>query len=154
HVPRIGARQEELWDRVVADGATGDTRRLIEILVRPCAEYLTLGPSERAWVKIMSELATAPEVRLNDMAALTPSRGAEAGQLLHGQIAQDAPSAIARERILLCARIVVGVSADRARAIDDVATKNKQLPDEVFVENLIDMIGGALFAPVSGSDDL
>jgi AcrR family transcriptional regulator len=149
HIARIGARQQELWDKVVADDATSDTRRLVEILVRPCAEYITLGPSERAWVKIMAELAAAPDVRLNEMAELAPSRGVEAGQLLHSQMMHVVNDKIARERIYLCARLAVGGSADRARLTDDAAVGMKALPEEVFVENLIDMICGALFAPAT-----
>ncbi len=46
------------------------------MLVRPCAEYLTLGPSERAWVKIMAQLASMPDLRINEMVEITPSHGA------------------------------------------------------------------------------
>ena len=47
HMPRIGARQQELFERMQAERRSGDRRSLVEVLVRPGAEYLTRGPGER-----------------------------------------------------------------------------------------------------------
>src|SRR3954447_12171687 len=43
HMPRIAEIQERLYDRLVAESREDDTRALVEVLVRPSAEYLTLG---------------------------------------------------------------------------------------------------------------
>ncbi len=147
HVSRIGDRQRDLWEAIVADAQTDDPRRLVELLVRPCAEYLTLGPSERAWVKIMAHLAAAPDIRLNVMVAIAPTQGVGAGRALHEQMARVLPDSIARERMFVCARMAVNVCADRARLVDSLRGKRNRLSDEVFVENLIDMVLGALTAP-------
>jgi hypothetical protein len=39
--------------------------------------------------------------------------------------------------------------ADRARLDDDPAGSRTHVPGDVFVENLVDMVTGALFAPLS-----
>ena len=49
--------------------------------------------------------------------------------------------------MFICARTSLNVLADRARLIDDPIEKDEQLPDEVFIENLVDMLNGALLAP-------
>src|SRR5690349_15357116 len=64
HMPRIAERQQALYDRIVAEGRADDERSLVEVLIRPAAEYLTLGTSERAWVKIMADLASQPDLHL------------------------------------------------------------------------------------------
>ena len=147
HLARIGARQQELWDKVVADDGLSDDHRLVELLVRPVAEYLELGPSERAWVKMMAELGEDPDVRLPMMLQLAPAASIEAGRALHARIARKLPAEIAGERMFILTRMAVNVCADRARAVDDPARKKSQLPAEVFIENLVDMVQGALFAP-------
>jgi AcrR family transcriptional regulator len=63
HMPGIAGIQRALYDEVIESGREADARSLVEVLVRPAAEYLTRGPSERAWVKIMADLGQAPELR-------------------------------------------------------------------------------------------
>jgi AcrR family transcriptional regulator len=148
HLTRIGARQQELWDKLVADGETDDDRKLVDLLVRPVAEYMELGPSERAWVKIMADLGSDPDVRLPMMVAgLAPAASIEAGRALHVRIARKVPSKIATERMFIVTRMAVNVCADRGRAVDEPNSKSSRLPSEVFIENLVDMIQGALLAP-------
>jgi AcrR family transcriptional regulator len=149
HVTRIGRRQEELWEAIVANGATEDPGRLVDVLVRPLAECLTLGPGERSWVKIMGELAAAPDVPLNKMIPITPAAGVEAGRALYRLMKATIPERVASERIFVAARIVVYMCADRARFEDDPVAKRRTIPVKLFSENLVDMVCGALFAPVS-----
>ena len=120
---------------------------MVELLVRPCAEYLALGPSERAWVKIMAELSSLPDVDMNEMVTLAPTAGVSAGRALHEMMTINLPERIARERMFICARTSLNVLADRARLIDDPVEKDQQLPADVFIENLVDMLNGALLAP-------
>src|SRR3954452_16259552 len=56
HMPRIAAIQQDLYDRMIAEGREHDVRSQVEVLVRPSAEYLTLGVSEGSWVKLMADL--------------------------------------------------------------------------------------------------
>jgi AcrR family transcriptional regulator len=149
HISRIGGRQRTLWEEIVAEGQQRNPRRLVELLVRPCAEYLELGPSERAWIKIMAELASLPDLRMDEMVTFTPTAGVAAGRALHEMMTAHLPERIARERMFICTRMVVRVCSDRARLIDDPTEKDRQLPPDVFSENLVDMLSGALLAPAA-----
>src|SRR6478609_4133464 len=71
HMPRIAELQQELYEVMVREGRD-DSRSLVEVLVRPSADYLRLGSSERAWVKIMGDLGAEPALEPNEMALLAP----------------------------------------------------------------------------------
>jgi AcrR family transcriptional regulator len=149
HMPGIAALQLALYDDVIETGRDADARSLVEVLVRPAAEYLTRGPSERAWVKIMADLGQAPELRLNQMVASAPPAAQKAGRVLYEQLVVLIPPALARERIVALAQIAVHMCADRARLEDDPGGSRAHVSGDVFVENLVDMVTGALFAPLS-----
>jgi AcrR family transcriptional regulator len=151
HMSGIAALQLALYDDVIETGREADARSLVEVLVRPAAEYLTRGPSERAWVKIMADLGQAPELRLNQMVASAPPAAQKAGTVLYEQLVALIPAALARERIVALAQIAVHMCADRARLEDDPAGSRTHVSGDVFVENLVDMVTGALFAPLSAS---
>jgi AcrR family transcriptional regulator len=149
HMPGIAALQRALYDDVIESGREADARSLVEVLVRPSAEYLTRGPSERAWVKIMADLGQAPELRLNQMVMIAPPAAQKAGAVLYEQLVAFLPPSLARERIVALAQISVHMCADRARLEDDPGGSRTHVPGDVFVENLVDMVTGALFAPLS-----
>jgi AcrR family transcriptional regulator len=149
HMPGVAALQRALYDEVIASGHEGDARSLVEVLVRPAAEYLTRGPSERAWVKIMADLGQAPELRLNQMVMIAPPAAQKAGAVLYEQLVRLIPPPLARERIVALAQISVHMCADRARLEDDPEESRRHVAGDVFVENLVDMVTGALFAPLS-----
>jgi AcrR family transcriptional regulator len=152
HMPRIAARQQRLYDRMVTDGREDDTRSLVEVLVRPGAEYLNCGPGERAWVKIMGELSALPDLRADEMQAFAPEPAVLASMQLFGTLCEQMPRIVARRRIVVLVQSAVQICADRARIADeDAAVARRALPMGAFTENLVDMIHGALFAPVSAA---
>jgi AcrR family transcriptional regulator len=144
HMPAIGERQAELADAAPDD----DTRALVEVLVRPVAEYLARGESQRSWVKVMAELAALPQLELGDMSALTPEAGVRAGTALFHQLEQEVPRAIAFERIISMADMSVHLCAVYARLIDSTDGRPR-LPTDMFIENLVDMLHAALLAPAT-----
>jgi AcrR family transcriptional regulator len=151
HMPGIAAIQQGLYDEMVAQGRDTDPRSLVEVLVRPAAEYLTRGPSERAWVKIMADLGQAPDLQLKQMVAVAPPAAQKAGTVLYGQLILQMPAELARERIVALAQVAVHMCADRARLEDAPGDSRRHVDGPVFVENLVDMVTGALFAPHKGS---
>jgi AcrR family transcriptional regulator len=154
HMPRLGACQQELYDRMEADGRSEDRRSLVEVLVRPGAEYLTRGSGERAWVKVMAELSSEPDLRADEMRSAAPAPAVAVGAKLFEQLCAQMPRSIAGERMVLLAQSAVQLCADRARLVDETdALARPAIPVDVFAENLIDMIFGALFAPVSAATE-
>ena len=149
HMPGIAALQRALYDDVIESGRDADARSLVEVLVRPAAEYLTRGPSERAWVKIMADLGQAPDLRLNQMVMIAPPAAQKAGAVLYEQLVVRIPPSLARERIVALAQIAVHMCADRARLEDNPKGSRAHVAGDLFVENLVDMVTGALFAPLS-----
>ena len=147
HMPRIAELQQELYDVMVREGRA-DSRSLVEVLVRPSADYLRLGPSERAWVKIMGDLGAEPELEPNEMALLAPEPALRVSRRLYERLSSSVPEDVALERMIVLAQSAVHLCADRARLEDAPGDRRTYAPNELFVENLVDMVTGALFAPV------
>jgi len=149
HMPKIAEIQAAIYQDMVDDDAEDDARRLIEVLLRPAPDYLTYGASERAWIQIMGDLASQPDLHLKEMISITPEAGLRAGALLHRQLTAVLPDRLARERIILMAQTSVHLTADHARLIADPITSRRHTSTDEFVANLVDMITAALFAPVT-----
>jgi AcrR family transcriptional regulator len=152
HMPGITTIQRELFETTTAEGRGDDARSLVAVLVRPAAVYLLRGPSERAWVKIMSDLLQRPDVRVRQMVSSAPEIATKVGTALYEQLAQQMPPEVAAERIVTLAQTSLHLCADRSRVEDDEAGTRATLPGPVFVENLVDMVCGALFAPFTVAD--
>ena len=148
HMPRIGELQQETYDRMVAEGRSDERRALVEVLVRPSAEYLSWGPSERSWVRIMAELSSMPDLRAREMRSIAPAPAVEVGGHLYNQLCDTMPRSLAAHRMVLLAQGALQMCADRARLVNDNSA-DLTLPSPVFIENLTDMIEASLFAPVS-----
>jgi AcrR family transcriptional regulator len=149
HMPRIAQIQQTRYDQTLAHVSGEDPRGLVEVLVRPVADYLTVGPSQRAWVQIMGDLASQPDLHLKEMISVTPEAGLRAGMLLHRQLTRTLPDALARERIIILAQASVHLTADHARLLDDPVTSRRHATTDEFVTNLVDMLTAALFAAPS-----
>jgi AcrR family transcriptional regulator len=149
HMPRIAELQQELYDTMVSEGRDEDERSLVEVLVRPIADYLQRGESERAWVKIMGDLGAEPELEPGEMADIAPEPALLVSRRLYDRLAGSMPSEVAVERMVVLAQFAVHLCADRARLEDSAGAGREHAPREMFVENLVDMVNGALFAPVA-----
>lgn len=149
HMPRIAELQQELYDVMVREGRDEDERSLVEVLVRPIADYLRQGASERAWVKIMGDLGAEPELEVGEMALLAPEPALLVSRRLYERLSESVPPEVAVERMVVLAQFAVHLCADRARLEDSPGARRAHAPSELFVENLIDMVNGALFAPVA-----
>lgn len=152
HLPKVTAIQERLYARLVAEGRQDDFVSLVEVMVRPPAEYLRQGPSERAWTKIAAELITRPDISVQDILDHAPAIALHIGATLHEQLVQRIDPDIAGERLasvmLTCSRLC----ADRARLEDSAPADTSHLirpllPFGTWLANLLDMAVGALLAP-------
>lgn len=154
HMPRIAELQQELYDTMVSEGRDEDERSLVEVLVRPIADYLQRGESERAWVKIMGDLGAEPELEPGEMANIAPEPALLVSRRLYDRLAGSMPPEVAVERMVILAQFAVHLCADRARLEDSAGLSRAHAPREMFVENLVDMVNGALFAPVAPQNAL
>ncbi len=151
HLPRIDAVQEamavQLADMVTADDAA-TVRKHVAVLVRPAAEYLALGPSERAWVQIAAQLAAQPTLTSADLLThLTPA-ALDSGTALFELLRPTLGDHLAAERLFAVGTSSLHLCADRARIEEAGGATRPLLALAPFADNLVDMAAGALLAPV------
>jgi AcrR family transcriptional regulator len=154
HLPRVAALQDRLYGELVAAGRADDLAGLVEVLVRPHADYLRRGPSERAWVKVCAELAARPDVAIRDVFAHAPATALHAGTTLYEHLATTMAPALAVERIVSVSTACNHLCADRARVEDAAAPAaiapglmRPLLPFDDWVANLVDMAVAAMLGP-------
>jgi len=144
-IPALAERRRELLERAHRSDAM---RAEAEAIVRPVTEIAQRGWRERAYLQIGSEVLgmidrTTPEIRelLNDTA------GYEAWDLLRSRTS-GIPKDVWDERQDICIVLIGRAAADRARKLDH-GGEHPVLSDDAWVSNLIDMVIGAMTAPVS-----
>jgi AcrR family transcriptional regulator len=149
HMPRLEEIQQRIYDEMVADGRQEDERSLVEVLVRPSGEYIARGPSERAWVKIISDLVSEPDLEVRDLVQVAPQPAMKATRTIFEKLTATMRPAVANARLVVLAQGTVHVCADRARLVDDAPKTSTYVGSETFIEVLVDMMHGGLFAPAS-----
>ncbi len=148
-MPRLEAIQQRIYDQMVEEGRGEDERSLVEVLVRPSGEYIARGPSERAWVKIISDLVSEPDLEVRDLVQVAPEPAMRATRTIFEKLTANLRPAVANARLVVLAQGTVHVCADRARRVDDESATTTYVGADTFVDVLVDMMHGALFAPAS-----
>jgi AcrR family transcriptional regulator len=123
-----------------------DVRSAVEAIVRPVTEFAQGGWRQRAYLQIGSELAGAvdrvsPEIR--DLLKLTA--GQEAWDILRERCPKI-PTDLWLTRQEICIAFIGRAAADRARQLDH-GGRRRVLSDDRFVDNLVEMLLGAMTAP-------
>ena len=143
HLPQI----QEIVERLLAGqhGRTS-TRALMEVIARPWADYVTRGPSERAWIKIVATLGTDPELGFDTMRRNGLPAMEAIGVTLYERLRTRMSMSVAAERVWIASRFAIQGAADRALLVDAERPARHIIRDEVFVDNLVDMAAGILTA--------
>jgi AcrR family transcriptional regulator len=150
HTPRL----EKIRSHYVArlDATPGPSLRTrVEVYVRPLADYIAQGPSERSWAKMLAELLSDPRISIDMIRSASPEDAVKLGTTLIEELARTLPPELAAERLWAVIQSSVHLCADRARIIDDPQNVRPVPSYEAFAENLVDMALGALTAPVHGA---
>jgi AcrR family transcriptional regulator len=143
HLPRIADIATALTS---GDGGRQSKRRLVEALVRPWAVYVTRGPSERAYVKIVAELVSDPTLGFDTIRENSLPEMQAVGIALYEALARTMPAEVAGERVWTISRFAIQGAADRARLTDSPHPARLLLSDDLFIDNLVAMAGGAIGA--------
>ena len=146
HVPVIAERRQQLLDEA-RDRPTSDARVAAEAIVRPVSEFAQRGWRERCYLQIGSELTgsigrAAPEIR----GLMAQTAGHAAWGLLRERC-PEVPADLWRVRQEICIAFIGRAAADRARQLDSGGA-HAVLSDDRYVGNMIDMVLGAMTAPV------
>jgi AcrR family transcriptional regulator len=149
HLPQLIAIQRGLYDEMILEGRQRDPRSLVEVLLRPSALYLCRGPSERAWIKLVGELAAKPELEFRTIVDWAADYALAVGTELYELLCEQMPDELAVDRLFTVTLSFASICADRARVEDADDTGREHLALDRWIDNLMDMAHGALFAPVS-----
>jgi AcrR family transcriptional regulator len=147
HVPAIAERRRELLQ--LARDRPEDVRPAAEAIVRPVTEFAQLGWRERAYLQIGAELSRTIDrepVEIRDL--MTQTVGRTAWKVLRARC-PGVPADLWRQRQEICIVFIGRAAADRARLLDR-DDRRAVLSDDRFVDNLVDMVIGAMTAPHLG----
>jgi AcrR family transcriptional regulator len=147
HIPDIRRRRVELLAAAKAQSGH-DPRAAAQAIVRPITEFAQRGWRERAYLQYGSELAhqldrLSPDVQ----ALLRETSGYEAWDLLQARCPRLTKK-IWAARMAICTAFIGRAAADRAALLDRGGV-HPVLSDDLFVDNLIDMVVGAMTAPAT-----
>lgn len=144
----IRRRAELVEDALLS--ADSDARAAAAVFIRPVAELAAGGWRERAFLCIVSELISDPDRSSDDIKSFIGEMGGERAVDLLLERCPPLPPRVRAERIALVARFINRAAADRARFLQRRGSRARiLLSDEEFVDNLIDMVLGALTSPVT-----
>jgi len=147
HVPDIAGRRQELLAVARARPAS-DARSAAEAIVRPVTEFAQRGWRERAYLQIGSELTGAIDRTTPEIAELMTRTVGQAAWSALRQRCPGVPADLWRQRREICIVFIGRAAADRARLLDGIDSEKRHavLSDDRFVDNLIDMVLGAMTA--------
>ncbi len=148
HRPRLQGLLVAHYDVMMAAGLEGDPRSLLGVFVRPTVDYVFEGPSPRAWVRILAELAARPELKVHDFVNNTAPEAIDTGTRLLDSLQAAMPRRLGLDRIFMITTAVLHLCADRSRIEDSIAPGRRHMSQHEFTENVVDMAHAALFAPV------
>jgi AcrR family transcriptional regulator len=146
HVDAVEERRARLVAEIEAADAAGDLRALVRALAAPMAADLTT-PLGRAHLRLVAQvshpsLAYGPAFQVSD----APS-GSQVVRWLAAAL-PDLPEAIRRERLVALRAQLIGLFAFRATLRDSAAEVGVVGTDELFLENLVDLlVAGLRVAP-------
>jgi len=144
----VNARRRRVLDRLIAAGDVSDPRQISDALVAPLAEQVNHGDGGSNYIRCLASVYFSSEVDVDDI-----TRGhaddslRDVADLFAGAL-PDFPATVIRQRFVMTVRQVVYALADWERQCLD-GQKPPRLKFPAFVENLIDMTGAVMAAPVS-----
>jgi len=147
HVDAVEERRARLVAEIEAADAAGDLRALVRALAAPMADDLTT-PLGRAHLRLVAQvshpsLAYGPAFQVSDAPA-----GTQVVRWLAAAL-PDLPEAIRRERLVALRAQLIGLFAFRATLRDTSPEIGVVGTDELFLENLVDLLVAGLQAPPS-----
>jgi len=142
-------RRRELADRIEADAATGDVRRLVEALVLPLAEQFTGSSGGSCYVRFLQQVHDEPGARgFARFVGKVDEAQIRIERLLRRALA-FVPRRLLDERLRLMADHIIHAFASRERRRARSRNGDGHGSPTLFASNLIDIWVGALTAPVS-----
>lgn len=142
-------RRRELADRIAADGAGDDVRRLVQALVLPLAEQFTRDAAGGRYVRFLQQVHDDPRSRgFARFVGKVDEAQVRIERMLR-RARPDVPRRLFDERLRHMADHIIHAFASRERRGVGRGGRRNGPDAALFVRNLIDTWVGALSAPVS-----
>lgn len=138
-----------LLTQVENDGKGHDLYCIVDAISRPLVELMHKNGPERHYVRFLAEMFLSPEFRVDDFVERKHDLGMRrAFDLICAQLT-DIPSKLLRQRFLLGVHCTVLGLADIDSERSRRKTRGQAFNLQRAVDNLTDMMVGALTAPVT-----
>jgi AcrR family transcriptional regulator len=147
HVEAVEARRARLAAEIEAAGATDDLRALVRALAAPMADDLTT-PLGRAHLRLVAQISHPSLAYGRAFQVADAPAGTQVVRWLTAAL-PDLPDPIRRERLVALRAQLIGLFAFRATLLDAEPPTDVVGPDELFLENLVDLLVAGLRAPPS-----
>ena len=145
---KIDALRNEYLDQVFLQQRHGELRALVEAIVWPLATGLATAQTN-SYIRFLAAAQMHPEIDLAGSTREDGERGFRRIQELLEQLLPEVPALVLRQRYLAGVAFVIFSLADFERIKTRRGRHNRGFDLQRAVENLIDMLCGALSAPVS-----
>lgn len=145
-VPEIEVSRKAMLDRLKQGNGLNDLRQVVSAMVIPFAELLDTGEDERCYVRFLAQLYSHPSIRKADLGSAGYHETFRATQRL---LSEEFPTPIVSQRLAMIIGYVIYALADLESRVAKQARRAPPARIELFVNNLLDTVIGALTAPVS-----
>lgn len=136
-------------DQAMTGGELPSVRTAVEALVRPMATGLLEPGKANYYNRFLAAAQMHPDVDIVAFTSDESNRGFRRAQALLESILSDLPPSVLRQRYLSSLAFIMFSLADFERVKARRGRQNRGFDMARAVENLIDMVIGALMAPVS-----
>lgn len=148
HMPRLGDLSDQLRARLAPDGSPSGPDTLLEVMVRPWADYISHGPRARAWIRIAAETSARPERMWDEFLQHSPAVLVDVGTRLLDHLRARLGPRLALDRMTRVNLAALHLCADRARQVDSRAgSEMLVLAHEDWAHDLVATSVAALLAP-------
>jgi AcrR family transcriptional regulator len=145
-VAEIDVSRKAMLDRLKQSHGLDDLRQVVNAMVLPFAELLDRGKNERCYVRFLAQFYSHPSIRKADFGSTVYRETFRAAQRI---LSAKFPTPIVKQRLAMVIGYVIHALADLESR---VAAQARQVPAdriELFVNDLLDTVVGALTAPIS-----
>jgi AcrR family transcriptional regulator len=144
----VNRRRQELVDRVRAEGRGGDIRSIVETFIRPIVDEIRGSAGGSYYIRFLAQAMGHPQADARDYACSILTEAAKQAYELLNKAMPDVREPLFGQRFGLMWELIVHSLADRERYTGpgcDISDADAEL----FVSNLIDVVAGAMGAPLA-----
>lgn len=145
-LPEIDRRRAMMIVDIKEKGLKDDLPAIVRAMFMPLVEELDAGAGQRAYVRFLAQFYSHPKVR---KAEETSDEYEEAYRMAQLFLERDIPPLIVKQRLAMITGHVIYALGDLEARIVTGSTRPSGPKLQLFVQNLLDTVVGALRAPVS-----